>query len=90
LVDFFQCTVIHGQLSEQFSESQAVFGTTFRDTGGHQKAGASSLNRVLQVFSQFVSDSIEASRNLFKISFTKRQAKIVKTICPYKKNCFDF
>jgi hypothetical protein len=26
-----------GWLSEQFSESQAAFGTTFGDTGGHRK-----------------------------------------------------
>jgi hypothetical protein len=37
---------IHCQLSEQFSESQAGFGTTFKGTGGNQKAGTSSLKRV--------------------------------------------
>ncbi len=40
LVDFFQCTFIAD------FRSQAGFGTTFRDTGGSQKAGASSLKRV--------------------------------------------
>jgi hypothetical protein len=41
-----QCfsNVFHSQLSEQFSGSQACYGTTFRDTGGYQKAGTSSLN----------------------------------------------
>jgi hypothetical protein len=34
------------RLSEQFSESQAGFGTTFEDTGGYQKARTSSLKRV--------------------------------------------
>ncbi len=34
---------IHSRLSEQFSGSQAGYGTTFRDTGGYQKAGTSSL-----------------------------------------------
>jgi hypothetical protein len=31
---------------EQFSESQAGFGTTLKGTGGYQKAGTSSLKRV--------------------------------------------
>ncbi len=35
---------IHSRLSEQFSESQAGFGTTSKGTGGYQKAGTSSLN----------------------------------------------
>jgi hypothetical protein len=30
---------IHSRLTEQFSGSQAGYGTTFRDTGGFQKAG---------------------------------------------------
>jgi hypothetical protein len=34
LVNFLQCTC-HIRLSEQFSESQAAFGTTFRVTGGY-------------------------------------------------------
>ncbi len=29
---------IHGRLSEQFSESRAAFGTTFRVTGGFRTA----------------------------------------------------
>jgi hypothetical protein len=37
---------IHSRLSEQFSESQAGFVTTFQGTGGYQKAGTSSLKRV--------------------------------------------
>jgi hypothetical protein len=37
---------IHSRLSEQFSGSEAVYGTTFRDTSGYQKAGTSSLKRV--------------------------------------------
>ncbi len=37
---------IHSRLSEQFSESQAGFGTTVNGTGGYQKAGTSSLKRV--------------------------------------------
>jgi hypothetical protein len=31
-------------------KSQADFGTTFKVTGGHQKAGKSSLKRVSWVF----------------------------------------
>jgi hypothetical protein len=37
---------IHSRLSEQFSESQAGFGTTFKGTGGYQKARTSSLKRI--------------------------------------------
>jgi hypothetical protein len=36
---------MHNRLSEQFSGSQAAFGTTFRVTGGYRKAGTSSLKR---------------------------------------------
>ncbi len=46
LLDFFLCTYIHSRLSEQFSRSQAGYGTTFRDTGSYQKAWTSSLKRV--------------------------------------------
>jgi hypothetical protein len=52
---------IHNRrLSEQLSESQAGFRTTFEDTGGYQKAGISSLKRVT---GRKVSNFIEASRN---------------------------
>jgi hypothetical protein len=44
---------------EQFSESQAGFGTTFKGTGGYQKAG----REVLEGISQLVIDFIEARRN---------------------------
>jgi hypothetical protein len=37
---------IHDRLSEQFSESQAAFGTIFIATGGFRKAGTSPLKRV--------------------------------------------
>jgi hypothetical protein len=37
---------IQRRLSEQFSESQVGFGTTFKGIGGYQKAGTSSLKRV--------------------------------------------
>jgi len=37
-----------GRLSEQFSGLQTAFGTTFRDTGGYQKAGTSSVKRVTE------------------------------------------
>jgi hypothetical protein len=33
------------RLLEQFSGSQAAFGTTFRVTGGYRKAGTSFLKR---------------------------------------------
>jgi hypothetical protein len=34
----------HSWLSEQFSELQAAYGTTFRATGGYLKAGTSFQN----------------------------------------------
>jgi hypothetical protein len=46
---------IHSRLSDQFLGSQEGDGTTFRGTGGYQKAGTSSLKRVtvLKGISQF-------------------------------------
>jgi hypothetical protein len=46
LIGRFILVYIHSKLSEQFSESQAGFGTTFKGTGGYQKAGTSSLKRI--------------------------------------------
>jgi hypothetical protein len=46
LIGQFSLVYIHSRLSEQFSKSQAGFGTNFKDTGGYQKAGTSSLKRV--------------------------------------------
>ncbi len=46
LIGQFFLVYIHSWLSEQFSESQASFGTTFKGTGSYQKAGKSSLKRV--------------------------------------------
>jgi hypothetical protein len=40
LVDFSQC-IFAGRPYEQFSGSQAAFGTSFRLTGGYRKAGTS-------------------------------------------------
>jgi hypothetical protein len=37
---------LHSQLSEQFSESQMAFGTTFIVTSGYLKTGTSFLKRV--------------------------------------------
>jgi hypothetical protein len=36
---------IHSRLSEQFSESQPGFGTTFIGTGGYQKAEKNKLTQ---------------------------------------------
>jgi hypothetical protein len=52
---------IQSRLSEQFSESQAGFRTTFKDTGGYQKAGTSSLKRV---FGRVTADCRSDSRPL--------------------------
>ncbi len=46
LIGQFFVVYIHRRLSEQFSELQAGIGTTSKGTGGYQKAGTSSLNRV--------------------------------------------
>ncbi len=46
LIGRFFPLYIHSRLWEQFSGTQAAFGTTFRDTSGFQKAGTSSLKRV--------------------------------------------
>ncbi len=45
LIGQFILVYMHSWLSEIFSESQADFGTTFKGTGGYQKAGTSSLKR---------------------------------------------
>jgi hypothetical protein len=79
LVDFFDNWLLSG--------SQTAFGTTFRDTGGYQKAGTSSLKRVTGRI-QLVSDFIEASRN-FGLDF-KKTAKIVKTLALLQKVPFRF
>ncbi len=58
LVEFFQCW--------SASESQSAIRTSFRVTGGYQKAGTSFLKRVAgRIFSvsRLVSDFIEASGN---------------------------
>jgi hypothetical protein len=46
LIGQFFPVYIHSRFSGQFSGSQAGYGTTFRDTGGFQKAGKSSLKWV--------------------------------------------
>ena len=46
LFDQFFLVYIHSRLSEQFPESQAGFGTTFKGTGSYQKTGTSSPKRV--------------------------------------------
>jgi hypothetical protein len=55
-----------------FSGSQAAFGTTFSVTSGYRKAGT----KLLEGFSQLISDFIEASRNFNLDFFHKRTAKI--------------
>jgi hypothetical protein len=64
---------IQSRLSEQFSGSQADYRTTFRDTGGYQKTGTSSLNRVTEKgISQLESDFLEPSRN-FNFDFLHKK-----------------
>jgi hypothetical protein len=61
---------IHCRLSEQFLASQAGYETTFRYTGGYQKAGTSSLKRVTgrNFTITVVSGLIETRRN-FDLDF---------------------
>jgi hypothetical protein len=80
---------IHSRLPEQFSGSQAGFGTTFRDKGSFQKAGTSSLKRVTgRNFT--ISDFIEATETSLWLSFTKRQLKNVKNISAHSKSTVRF
>jgi hypothetical protein len=46
LIRRFSPVHINSRLSKQFLGSLAGFGTTFRNTGGYQKAGTNSLKRV--------------------------------------------
>jgi hypothetical protein len=70
---------------EHFSESQAGLGTTFKGTGGYQKAGTRSLKRVLEGISQLVpSDFIKASRN-FILDFLHKKTT---ENCEYHKRSF--
>jgi hypothetical protein len=46
LIGQFFLMFIQSRLSEQFSGSQVGYETTFRDTGGYQKAGTNSLKGV--------------------------------------------
>ncbi len=63
LVNFLQCKC-HIRLSEQFSESQAAFGTTFTVTSGYLRLEQASWRRLLERFSELVSDFKEASKPL--------------------------
>jgi hypothetical protein len=68
---FFQCTFIAGF----WNNFQAGFGTTFKGTGGYEKAGTSSLKRDIgrNLTISTVSDFIEASRN-FILDFLHKKA----------------
>jgi hypothetical protein len=77
---------IHSRLSEQFSGSEAAYGTTFRDTGGYQEARTSSLKRVTRRISQLVSDFKDEGRNFYFDFLHKKQHKIVKTITAHSKS----
>jgi hypothetical protein len=68
----------HSRPSEQFSESQAAFGTTFRVTGGNLKSGTSFLKRVTGMISEIVSNFNEASININFSFLHKKGAKYCK------------
>ncbi len=74
LVDFLQCTC-HGRLSEQFSGSQAAFGTTFRVTGGYRKARTTFLKRVTWII--FTSSKLfyRSKRKLYLDFLDKKAVK---------------
>jgi hypothetical protein len=74
LVDFFQCTFIAG-FRNNVQDHRRVQGTAFRDTGGYQKAGTSSLKRVTGRNFTLVSDFIEASRNIYLDFLHKKTTK---------------
>ncbi len=46
LADFLLCKFIPGFWNNFQDDRQVTYGTTFRGTGGYQKAGTSSLKRV--------------------------------------------
>ncbi len=86
LIGKFFLAYIHCRLSEQFSESQADFGTTFKGTSGYQKSGTSSLKRVTGRNFPISKWFLEASRNFILDFLHKRQLKIVKTISAHSKS----
>jgi hypothetical protein len=91
LICQFFLVYIHCQLSKQFSESQVGFGTTFKGTGGYQKAETSYLKRVTEGILKLVSDFIEASRNFI---LELRHKKTTENCENYKRSfmkyCFEF
>ncbi len=77
LIGRFFPVYIHSRLSEQFSRLQTGFGTTFRDTGGYQKAGNKlSEEGYWKEFHNY-SDFVEASRNFILDFLHKKTIKIV-------------
>jgi hypothetical protein len=67
---------MHSQLSEQFSESQMAFRTTFIVTSGYLKTGTSFLKRVTgSIFRKLLSDFIKASRNFILNFLHNKEAK---------------
>jgi hypothetical protein len=87
LIGRFILVYIHSQLSEQFSESQAGFGTTFKGTGCTQKAGTSSLKRVTGL--QLVNDFIEASRKFILDFLRKKTTENCETLALIQKVLFQ-
>ncbi len=74
LIGKFFLVYIHNRIQEQFLESR----TTFKGTGGYQKAGTSSL-KTFTGRNFRISVFIEASRNFILDFLHKRQLKIVKS-----------
>jgi hypothetical protein len=87
LIGEFSPVYIHGWLYDQFSESQAAFGTTFRVTGGFLKAAPEEGYKI-------VTFSIQFPRSIqilyFGFSSQKDSKNCVNIKCLLKKDCFDF
>ncbi len=75
LIGWFSPVYIHGRLSEEFSESQAAIGMTFRVAGNYRKAGKApwilDTGRIFTISKYF----IEVSRNFILDFLHKKTAK---------------
>jgi hypothetical protein len=79
----------HRWISEQFLESKAGFGTTFKGTASYQKAGTRSLKRVTGI-SQLVNDFIESRNFILDFLDKKTTENCENHKRSFKKYCFIF
>ncbi len=75
LIGWFSPVYIHGRLSDEFSESQAAVGLTFRVAGNYRKAGKApwilDTGRIFTISKYF----IEVCRNFILDFLNKKTAK---------------